>query len=98
MSKKMRFMLYTVLIFIFQFLKQSKAQVTQLEENQRQISDAVKACESAIASGDPTSVPQFALDIRPEFREAIVKSNGQVQFFPFITTFINKKRGIMIYE
>ncbi|XP_026463180.1 epidermal growth factor receptor substrate 15-like 1 isoform X1 [Ctenocephalides felis] len=56
---------------------QSKAQITQLEENQRQISDAVKACESAIASGDPLSVPQFALEIRPEFRDAIVKTNGQ---------------------
>lgn len=59
------------------FFQQSKAQITQLEENQRQISDAVKACESAIASGDPLSVPQFALEIRPEFRDAIVKTNGQ---------------------
>ncbi|KAL3286824.1 hypothetical protein HHI36_001314 [Cryptolaemus montrouzieri] len=49
---------------------QAKALQTQLEEQTRQLMDAIKSCECAITSEDPTEVPDTALRINPDFREA----------------------------
>lgn len=51
-------------------ISQIKALVTQLEENQRQISDALEACKAAIENNDPNSVSYYTLKIEPDFREA----------------------------
>lgn len=43
--------------------------ITQLEEQTRQMSDAITSCDTAIDSGDPISVADTALRIDPEFRD-----------------------------
>lgn len=43
--------------------------ITQLQEQTRQMNDAIEACDSAIQSGDANSVPDTALRINPEFRD-----------------------------
>lgn len=49
---------------------QIKALVTQLEENQRQMNDALAVCKSAIEANDPSQASYFSLKIEPDFREA----------------------------
>lgn len=51
-------------------LFQIKALVTQLEENQRQMNDALAVCQSAIEANDPSQASYFSLKIEPDFREA----------------------------
>lgn len=59
-------------IFAFElfFRFQIKALVTQLEENQRQMNDALEVCKSAIEANDPSQASYFSLKIEPDFREA----------------------------
>lgn len=52
------------------FMFQIKALVTQLEENQRQMNDALVVCKSAIEANDPSQASYFSLKIEPDFREA----------------------------
>lgn len=50
-------------------ISQVKALITQLEEQKRQMNDAIQACDAAIESGDATAVPDTALRINPDFRD-----------------------------
>lgn len=43
--------------------------VTQLQESQRQMSDALAICKSAIETNNPTIVSDYTLKLEPEFRE-----------------------------
>lgn len=49
---------------------QIKALVSQLEENQKQMNEALDTCKSAIKASDPSQVSYFALKIEPDFRDA----------------------------
>lgn len=49
---------------------QIKALVTQLEESQRQMNDALAVCKTAIEANDPSQASYFSLKIEPDFREA----------------------------
>lgn len=44
--------------------------VTQLEESQRQMNDALSDCKAAIEENDPTQASYFSLKIEPDFLEA----------------------------
>lgn len=44
--------------------------VTQLQESQRQMSDALVLCKSAIAANDPSLVSDYSLRLEPDFRDA----------------------------
>lgn len=44
--------------------------ITQLEEQTRQMNDAISSCDSAIDSGDALCVADTALRIDPEFRDS----------------------------
>lgn len=44
--------------------------VTQLEENQRQMNDALAICKTAIEANDPSQASYFSLKIEPDCREA----------------------------
>ncbi|KAK4885465.1 hypothetical protein RN001_001736 [Aquatica leii] len=50
-------------------ISQAKAIITQLEEQSRQMNDAILTCDAAIESSDPLSVPDTALRLDPEFRD-----------------------------
>lgn len=50
-------------------ISQFKALSTQLQEQSRQISDAVTLCDSAIESGDVSQLPDTALRITADFRD-----------------------------
>lgn len=50
--------------------KQIKAMVTQLEENQRQMNDALEVCKAALETNDPNSVSYYSLNLEMDFREA----------------------------
>lgn len=50
-------------------ISQVKAMVSQLEEIQRQMTDALAMCRSAIEANDPMLVTEYSLKIEPEFRE-----------------------------
>lgn len=52
--------------------------ITQLEEQTRQMKDAITACDTAIDSGDPTTVPDVALRINPEFRDPSIQKLSMV--------------------
>lgn len=47
-----------------------KALTTQLQEQTRQINDAISYCEAAIQSGDASQVPDTALRITADFRDS----------------------------
>ncbi|XP_031620846.1 epidermal growth factor receptor substrate 15-like 1 isoform X2 [Contarinia nasturtii] len=49
---------------------QIKSLVTQLEESQRQMNDALAVCKTAIEANDPSQASYFSLKIEPDFREA----------------------------
>nr|CAD7594123.1 unnamed protein product [Timema genevievae] len=61
-------------------ISQAKAKITQLQEQHRQMNDAVVMYDSAISSGDTSSVGDASLNITPEFRDPeysrIVMVNG----------------------
>lgn len=42
---------------------------TQLQENQRQMNDAVNSCKTALESEDIGTVSDYTLKLNPEFRE-----------------------------
>lgn len=44
--------------------------ITQLQEQTRQMNDAIVACDSAIESGDISGVPDTILNINPDYRDA----------------------------
>lgn len=59
---------------------QAKALITQLQEQTRQMNDAITSCDAAIESGDVSQVPDAALRIKPEFRDPeytkVLNDNG----------------------
>ncbi|XP_034936533.1 epidermal growth factor receptor substrate 15-like 1 isoform X2 [Chelonus insularis] len=50
-------------------ISQAKAKITHLEEQQRQMTDAIAIYDSAIAAGDPSLVPDTSLQFNPEIEE-----------------------------
>lgn len=69
------FVIFCMLIILKKFYTilscvQIKAFVTQLEENQRQMNDALAICQTAIDNNDPTHASYYSLKIEPEFRDA----------------------------
>lgn len=60
----------------------AKALITQLQEQTRQMNDAITACDAAIESGDASIVPDTSLRINPDFRDpeytkiGLVNGNG----------------------
>lgn len=44
--------------------------VSQLQESQRQMSDALALCKSAMTANDPSMVSEYSLKLEPDFREA----------------------------
>lgn len=50
--------------------------ITQLEEQTRQMNDAISYCDTAIESGDTVSVADTALRIEPEFRDPKFRKTG----------------------
>ncbi|XP_058815246.1 epidermal growth factor receptor substrate 15-like 1 isoform X2 [Topomyia yanbarensis] len=51
-------------------ISQVKAMVTQIQEYQRQMTDALAMFRNAIDTNDPALVSDYSLKIEPEFREA----------------------------
>ncbi|XP_055596584.1 epidermal growth factor receptor substrate 15-like 1 isoform X1 [Uranotaenia lowii] len=51
-------------------ISQVKAMVTQIQEYQRQMTDALSMFRNAIDTNDPVLVSDYSLKIEPEFREA----------------------------
>lgn len=51
-------------------ISQVKAMVTQIQEYQRQMTDALAMFRNAIDTNDPSLVSDYSLKIEPEFREA----------------------------
>lgn len=43
--------------------------VTQLQESQRQMGDALTICKSAIENSNPSMVSDYTLKLEPEFRD-----------------------------
>lgn len=69
-----------------------KALTTQLQEQTRQINDAISHCEAAIQSGDVSQVPDTALRITADFRDSeytrLGLTNGEKQVnFVFMCCF-----------
>ncbi|CAH1102861.1 unnamed protein product [Psylliodes chrysocephalus] len=54
-------------------ISQAKALITQLQEQTRQMNDAIVACDSTIESGDISQITDNVLRIKPEFRESEYK-------------------------
>lgn len=52
--------------------------ITQLQEQTRQMNDAITACDTAITSGDIGSIPDISLRITPDFRDAEYKKLSMV--------------------
>ncbi|XP_071054388.1 epidermal growth factor receptor substrate 15-like 1 isoform X4 [Onthophagus taurus] len=50
-------------------ISQAKNMISQLEEQTRQMNDAIVACDSAISTGDLSSVSDSVLRITPDFRD-----------------------------
>lgn len=48
---------------------QIKAMFTQLQENQRQMNDAVNSCKVALETEDIGAVSDYSLKLCPDFRE-----------------------------
>lgn len=59
-------------------ISQIKAMVSQLQENQRQMNDALTVCKAAIEANNPSLVSDYTLKLEPDFREARA-SLGQKQ-------------------
>ncbi|KAJ8927022.1 hypothetical protein NQ314_020585, partial [Rhamnusium bicolor] len=59
-------------------ISQAKALITQLQEQTRQMNDAITACDTAIESGDVNQVPDTALRIIPDFRDPEYNKVGMV--------------------
>ncbi|XP_054012324.1 epidermal growth factor receptor substrate 15-like 1 isoform X2 [Hylaeus anthracinus] len=50
-------------------ISQAKAKITHLQEQQRQMSDAIALYDSALAAGDATLVPDTSLQFNPEIED-----------------------------
>lgn len=50
-------------------ISQVKAMVSQLQENQRQMNDALAMCKIAIEESNPSMVSDYSLKLEPDFRE-----------------------------
>lgn len=50
-------------------ISQAKAKITHLEEQQRQMKDAIALYDSALAAGDVSIVPDTSLHFNPEIEE-----------------------------
>ncbi|XP_074042511.1 epidermal growth factor receptor pathway substrate 15 isoform X2 [Leptinotarsa decemlineata] len=50
-------------------ISQAKALITQLQEQTRQMNDAIATCDSAMESGDVSQIPEAVLRIKPEFKD-----------------------------
>ncbi|XP_067001966.2 epidermal growth factor receptor substrate 15-like 1 isoform X2 [Anabrus simplex] len=50
-------------------ISQAKAKITHLQEQHRQMNDAVAMYDLAISSGDASTVPDTSFNIAPEFRD-----------------------------
>lgn len=50
-------------------ISQAKAKITHLEEQQRQMTDAIAIYDSALAAGDPRLVPDTSLNFNPEIED-----------------------------
>ena len=48
---------------------QAKAKITHLQEQHRQMKDAVSMYDTAISSGDASVISDASLNIKPEFRD-----------------------------
>lgn len=48
---------------------QAKAKITHLQEQHRQMKDAVAMYDTAISSGDASVISDASLNIKPEFRD-----------------------------
>lgn len=57
---------------------QAKALITQLQEQTRQMNDAIAACDTAIESGDASAVSDAILKINPDFRDSQYTKLGLV--------------------
>lgn len=68
-------------------ISQIKAMVTQLQESQRQMSDALSLCKSAMSTNDPSMVSEYSLKLQPDFRVANEtlkeKQVNYAQYFKF---------------
>ncbi|XP_056646712.1 epidermal growth factor receptor substrate 15-like 1 isoform X3 [Diorhabda sublineata] len=54
-------------------ISQAKALITQLQEQTRQMNDAISACDSTIETNDVSQIPDGLLKIKPEFRNSEYK-------------------------
>ena len=54
--------------YSFSLLK-AKAKITQLQEQHRQMKDAITTCDAAISSDDAVLVSDATLNLEPEFRD-----------------------------
>lgn len=50
---------------------QIKAMVSQLQENQRQMNDALTILKAAVEADNPSLVSEYTLKLEPDFREAL---------------------------
>lgn len=57
---------------------QAKAKITHLQEQQRQMSDAIALYDSALAAGDATLVPDTSLQFNPEIEDLEYVSDIQI--------------------
>ncbi|XP_015433947.1 PREDICTED: epidermal growth factor receptor substrate 15-like 1 isoform X2 [Dufourea novaeangliae] len=57
-------------------ISQAKAKITHLQEQQRQMSDAIALYDSALAAGDATLVPDTSLQFNPEIEELGYETTG----------------------
>ena len=52
---------------------QAKAKITLLQEQRHQMSDAISLYDTAINTSDASGVPDWSLQIEPEFRDPDIK-------------------------
>ncbi|XP_017785311.1 PREDICTED: epidermal growth factor receptor substrate 15-like 1 isoform X2 [Nicrophorus vespilloides] len=72
-------------------ISQAKALITQLQEQSRQMHDAIATCDTAISSGDASTVVDTVLRINPDFRDAEYKKLISVNGMTEQNGFDNKK-------
>lgn len=85
-------------------ISQIKAMVTQLQESQRQMSDALSLCKSAMSTNDPSMVSEYSLKLQPDFRVANeTLKEKQVNYAHFlnlnnIIRFLNRKANHLMMQ
>lgn len=72
---------------------QVKSLITQLQEQSRQMTDAIQACDAGLEAGDISTVPDTVLRLKPEFQGAEYNKplvNGTSnQVYIFFLLFVN---------